>query len=370
MNSVIRFVKKQSANVSLVLASLITCFIVGEVCIRVFELNNPTRSLMFSAETFRLDSNGAVRYFPKQNIRTVTVYKGEIEYDVTFQTNNLGLIDSKDYRQEANSSKTYYALVGDSFTAGFHGGKPWVPKLRSIMKLDDVEIYNLGVSGTGIEHFLRILRSVNQQLEITDIVILPITNDFYRRFWYPLTNSSGIRFCKETQRNEECSKQPAIARIFPLASSKEEILKIASSIVTEKNNVPIRSIKEFLRRSELLTFTVRTLRSITVGEGDEKSIEYSLNSLREIRTQFPEEKIHLIHIPQKQEIIKGEYLLKRIGERVKDIGIMYYPALEKCDWSEKMFYIRDAHPNKIGYENILKCVSGYLLAQENIRDNH
>ena len=87
-------------------------------------------ALMFSSQTFQLDSNGAVRFEPNKDIRSVSVFNTKIEYDIRFSTNNLGFIDDKDYKYEKDPDKKYYALVGDSFTAGFHGGEPWVPTLR------------------------------------------------------------------------------------------------------------------------------------------------------------------------------------------------------------------------------------------------
>ena len=122
------------ANISLFFVSLIICFVIGEIGIRLLNLTyagHASRVLMFSEDAFQLDSNGAVRYAPNKRIRTVAVYDGNIEYDVVFDTNNLGFVDSKDYIDEASLDKKYYAFVGDSFTAGFHGGEAWVPKLNN-----------------------------------------------------------------------------------------------------------------------------------------------------------------------------------------------------------------------------------------------
>ena len=66
---------------------------------------------MFSSLTFQLDQNGAVHYEPNKEIRTVTVYKNKIEYDVFFNTNNLGFVDDKDYEYDNAPDKRHSMLL-------------------------------------------------------------------------------------------------------------------------------------------------------------------------------------------------------------------------------------------------------------------
>jgi len=87
-----------------------------------------------------------------------------------------------------------YAFVGGSFTAGFHGGKPWVPALRKDMQADNTEIYNLGASGTGVEHLYRLLKSVEKELKITHILILAISDDFRQKILVPTYGRFGNSF--------------------------------------------------------------------------------------------------------------------------------------------------------------------------------
>ena len=315
---------------------------------------------MFSTEALLLDANGAVRYLPNKDIRTVAVYKGELEYDVDFHTNNLGFVDYEDYEMETDPNKKYYAFVGDSFTAGFHGGEPWVPKLYKGIKDNGIEIYNLGVSGTGFEHFYRLLESVRAQLRITHIVILAISDDLLREFWYPLTNSSDIRFCRENEGATQCSEHPATAKVISPESTYEDILTVADDMEFERMKAQI-TIRRFLKQSELLVFIVSAVRKF-MSEYDYEYIETSLRSLRKIRDNFPLAEIHLVHLPQKQEVKKGDYLVEHIGKSVREMGILYFPALKECEWSKSMFYVKDGHPNSLGYENIAECVSSYLFA--------
>lgn len=346
------------ANIGLFLFSTTLVFLVAEIGVRfLIPMQVDERALMFSSHTFQLDQNGAIRYQPNKNIRTIAVYDNKIEYDVHFDTNNLGLADGKNYEYENLANKRYYAFVGDSFTAGFHGGEPWVPKLRRSMEGENIEIFNLGVSGTGIKHFYRLLQSTREQLRITHIVILAISDNFRRSFWYPLTNSSEIRFCQENTPSSECVKRPYIAKIIHPASSSEDILKVAERIIKDRErNLQGSNIKSILKQSELLGFVVRSLRTVL-----QYRKRHSVDALRSIREAFPSAEIHFVHLPQKQEVVNGTYFLKNIGNEIKEVRISYFPALQECHWQTDMFFVHDSHPNHVGYDNISNCVSSYLF---------
>lgn len=361
-----KIIRTFAPNIGLLLVSLIVCLVVGELGIRLLNLtpvNTSSKALMFSSETFQLDANGAVRYLPNNNVRTVEVYNGKIEYDVDFYTNNLGFIDYEDYEMEDNPNKRYYAFVGDSFTAGFHGGEPWVPKLHKDIKNNGIEIYNLGVGGTGFEHFYRLLDSVREQLSITHIVVLAISDDLLRGFWYPLTSTSDIRFCNENVQEAECSKRPPIANVIPPTSTHEDILRRVEDIASERTN-SLSTTRKFLKQSELLALSVMALRNLWEKDYEDEfeDIESSLRSLKNIKDKFPLAELHLIHLPQQQEVAKGDYLVEHLGKSIRDMGIMYFPALKECEWSDRMFFAQDSHPNSLGYENITECVSKYLFA--------
>lgn len=350
-------------NISITTTSLLICFIVGESVIRITKTGYLSeRSLMFSSQSFQLDLGGAVRYLPNENIRTVAVYNGRIEYDVSFQTNNLGLIDSIDYKYETIPDKSYYVFVGDSFTAGFHGGKAWVPTLRSKVN-NQIEIYNLGVSGAGIEHFYRLLKSAKEQVNITHIVILALSDDFQRRFWYPLTNKDEIHFCREKRKKTNCINDKYIARVINPNLTEEDLLKISKNVAKDKKVLGQSfGIKEYAKKSYLLTFIYRASRDLFKTSKQMDNIKYSLASLRRIKKTFPFAEVYFIHLPQKQEVKTNKYMLDTIGKEIEKIGLKYYPALRKCEWTDYMFFTNDSHPNNLGYKAITSCVSDYLFS--------
>ena len=85
------------------------------------------RVALFTSPNWVAPGRG-VRWAADTPIRTLAVYGDRIPYDVRFETNDLGYIDHRDYGVEsAVPVADRWAFVGDSFTAGYHGGDPWVP---------------------------------------------------------------------------------------------------------------------------------------------------------------------------------------------------------------------------------------------------
>lgn len=351
-------------NLLVLLAASALSLVIAELLVRHLFVTSPheSRYLMFSSPHFRLDSNKAVRYLPNELARSVAVYDGSIEYDVSYQTNNLGFIDHRDYNMAHDKEAVRrYVFVGNSFTAGVHGGEPWVPRLRDkvVSSGRSIEIYNLGVTGTGLEHFYRVLKSAAREIRFENIVIISLSSDFKREFWYPLVSDSQLRFCPERLAEEACLKVPPIATIFDHTASQENILDSVSSI--RQHDTFMDSSAQFVRgqlkRSRFLVLLVRAVRNR--HECTTELINGSLESLRKIRRDFNNMTVDFIHLPQKHEVAKGEYEIEVRGD-IEGMGIKYFPALKECAWSKDMFHSRDSHPNSRGYQNISDCVSRYL----------
>ena len=205
------------------------------------------------------------------------------------------------------------------------------------------------------------LDQTEDQIRISHIVILAISDDFHRESWYPYANGSEIRFCNDNIQRSECSKRRPIATIISSTSSNGEILKAANDMKVV--DAPHSTRESFPGKSQLLALITRTLSDIRRKDGD-KDISSSLRALIRIREAFAHAEIHLIHLPEKQEVARGAYSLSNLGDSVREIGMDYFPALKECGWSESMFHVNDSHPNASGYANMAKCVSGYLFGRK------
>jgi hypothetical protein len=67
----------------------------------------------------------------------------------------------------------------------------------------------------------------------------------------------------------------------------------------------------------------------------------------------------------RNEVVRGSYdaYARNLPDFAGDLGVDYFSALGECNWSARMFFERDAHPNARGYTRVISCVEGYLREQ-------
>ena len=97
------------ANLLLTALSLLVSFALAEVALRIAvpDLGRPDPRLLFSSDAPMRDELGAVRYRPHQSVRSVLLVGDEIEIDTTFRTNDLGLVDHRDYLPQQRAARSY-----------------------------------------------------------------------------------------------------------------------------------------------------------------------------------------------------------------------------------------------------------------------
>jgi hypothetical protein len=356
-------------ELGLLAASLCLAFAAGEVLVRQLHLaDRQPDFLMYSAPHYVLDDFGAVRHLPNKDVRAVRVREGRIVTDDRFHTNNLGLIDDRDYPIAGSQERTgeRYAVAGNSFTVGMGGGEAWIPRLRDSLRVrsPDVEMYNLGVIGTGVEQFHDLLTSVSRQLTFTHIVIVVISHDFERGRWRPLTSDKEIRYCRMDRKIEVCLQMPPHATVIDDDASPEEILHHVRmrrpELEASRETNPVLRLMDS-SGSRLLRLTKRKLRTIwreQIGYTQDR-IEANLRALAAIRSKFADKPVILAHFPDVWEVQKGRYS-RDLAARVAAVGVEYFPMLTECAWSPAMFHVRDPHPNRAGYDNAVRCLASRL----------
>lgn len=375
--------KRNFQNYFILLTSLAIVFFLIEVMLRVFSYHEelfkaPKRFLMWSVPLFKVYSNGAVRFAENTSIREVAVYNDAIEYDMVYKTNNFGCIDDQNYdiSKNCNLRTRRYALVGDSFTAG-SGAGPWVPQLRNklVSSKVDVVIYNFGMPGAGLRHFLKILESMSRYFDFTDIVILGLSNDMERLYWIPIIKNDKIFFWARDCEDKEVSfKRGPVATIIDRYASKDEILNHVKKIEQQEtlqqrsHKKPTKEyVKNILSKSRLFYMIQRNLgipiikTSIIAKRPVRNEVDFT--PLIKIRSLFPKAKIYFIHLPEVVEVRKKHYYLN-LKDRIESLGITYVPALTECYWSDKMFLKNDGHPNADGYRNISNFIEACLFKHD------
>jgi hypothetical protein len=358
------------AELVLLFASLCVSFLGAELLVRTFLPSLPSSAVAISSSNYAvLDERGAVRHVPNEKVRMVSIVEDSLEFDVRFRTNSHGLVDHRNYPVSANSRR-HYAFVGDSFTYGM-GAEPWVPRLRDRVRERDaeVEIYNLGLNGASIQHFRALLSSIAQELPITHVVLIPISNDFYRPWWVPTSRPDGTYMCFEPR--PDCTiVRPGFARIDYEADPHSIVKRFRDSKAAAVAQQPIDPWwKRALWKSRLYVVARSQVRLLIYGEPerdpadleDPSRLGENMEALAAIRKEFHALPITLAHFPQMDEVRNGEYALD-VAEAVSRIGIDYFPALTECSWSTDMYHPVNRHPNAYGYSSFAACLWDHLAA--------
>ena len=317
-------------------------------------LGRPYEPLLFLSHAPRLDEAGAVRFAPRQSMRMVVMFSDEVEVDARFATNNVGLVDPRDY-VPGPAKRRRYAFVGDSYAAGVEGDRPWVAALRD---RTGIEAHALGVSATGILAFERMLRSHLASFPSSDVVIVAISDDFLRPLWRPLAAGDEMRLCPAAQGDAECMRRPPTASLIALDTPASELVARARGFLEQRESER-SGLRSLLRHSRVLMLARTAARQWMLREDRGPVLEESIAALGRVRLAYPGARIRLVHVPDRGETARGTYDLALRGP-VESAGIEYLPVLGTCPWSVELYFPRDNHPNPAGYEALGRCVGAML----------
>lgn len=333
------------------------------------------RVLFYSHPALTVDDQGVVTYVPDSVHRAVAVYGEKIDYDTTHDVNNWGFVDEKDYPFAGNHGMNV-AFVGDSFTESAGGIRTWVELLRERERPGNPAFYNFGIGGTGLLHYSRLLREMNRRMRIDELVLVVLSDDFFRPYWYPLPDETGIRFCTGGIAPMECLKdeQPIIHTIEEKAT-EEDLIHRAKSIYAGNGSTEEKPFYASLNLfnlacdawisashgkilNEHCPWLNRTARYLGNPALQARAAQ-SMSELVKIAADFPGSRVRVIQLPTKAEIISRAFILDPAVE-LANHSIDYVSLLDECEWSMDMFHTHDDHPNDRGYRNIADCMARVL----------
>lgn len=369
--------RQRITNLLLVAVSFFLAFALCEAVLRLYgakllestyEEKIDDRQYFWSEAYVRNDESGALRAIPNSYVREVLYASGKIEFDVTFSTNNLGLIDEQDYTRLSTATRRI-ALVGDSFTAGT-GARPWVPRLRESIQKEDpsIDVYNLGLVGTGFRHFARLVKSVNQEIPINELWVLAICDDFARTDWVPKSSAEGFWFCK--QGDAGCQSSPPKIRFIGLFEPTSEIELQATNLahlmhlsLSPSESPPPsapwfhRLVSYSIMLTELNKVRHQVLASFREHEKFGQRIREDRPALERL-AQFIGPKF-FVHIPEKGETKRRAYRCSP-KQTVEALGFRYLPLLHDCKIEARLYHVHDPHFSSEGAERMQVCMKNYI----------
>ncbi len=350
-----RWISPIAGNLLLACASMGLALGCGELWLRRVapELVAPPMNRAYLSDFYRVNSDGVFTWPPGRQIRYAKMHGDRVEFDVFFRSNDLGLVDDENYAEPPGSALRV-ALVGDSFTAGYHGGRPWVLALRERMAGEDVALYNLGIGGAGFIQFEHLLESASKKVHFTDVVLLVISDDLLRPSWYLDVEHDEARFCLE-------SWAPWLCRLKPPYFHRIDLEADLAEWVAGRLDPP-----SAVRGSALVSLFMHVMRSSErTDEERRERIAANERALSSIVRTYGSERVFVVHLPMRNEVVRGSYdaYARNLPDFAGDLGVDYFSALGECNWSARMFFERDAHPNARGYTQVISCVEGYLREQ-------
>lgn len=295
-------------------------------------------------------------YEPKKYIKSATYYDTNAgwvkEYEYTFRTNNLGVVQTADI----DLSKESVLVLGDSLTEG-QGAPPWFEDFYQLFQGTEYQGINGGILGTGFEAWNLLhdhLRGAG--VKISKLVVVFISDDYDRIPWiYPKHALACVGNYANCKGDEGIYGMPPDSEIFIyLERLKDGRMKRNSFLYPMK-----ASLKSLFGASYMTT------KLIKLGvEKKSRSFQKTRSAavIRRLIDTYGKE-VLFIHLPQKDELMSGiSGQGMEVRRAIQAEGGRLFDGFAWCDLTLEDYHLIDPHPNEGGYRKISGCVSDAVKA--------
>ena len=310
------------------------------------------RFMYVGENDFRALEKGLWTFKPNSRIIDAATYKFSfsapwIEYLCDFNTNQYGLV--KTHLPNSNTKDIDLLVLGDSFTQG-QGGCSWLNEKTT--RDFKINVLNGGLQSTGISQFLLLEKYLSTQVNVKNVVLIAIPQDFFR--------GVGNYFI---QQSRNCSKTHDCSNNLSYRWSVKENIPVEDQLLDStneryKSRYPDTSFSIFLREAAYYSLTLDLYFRYKGLLNNRVSIKENLFSdnlvsLEALVSKYPD--MRVIILPEKPEVgILGFNSAQ--NKMVTDVLNARSIEYETCELGIDEFMPIDGHPNKHGYEKLYDCV--------------
>lgn len=350
--------------------SLVFACIAAELVLRHSSIaaNIATERFLFyeSPQHFR-DQHEEFGYTASSENREVAIYydyhHAWIEYDASFSVNNAGLVQRKDI----DPARSYIVVVGDSFTQG-QGASPWFYELEK--ELPALPLANLGVLGTGVQHWEKAVDWFQEHVaRVEMVVVIFITDDFLRPYWFAKSSPNETRFCYEYYEGRCSTIFTKLLDKSPLALAQDRH-ELSRRLGPDSGAESVRArLKTLLMKSRTGGLLINWIIKMWVPyhrphlEANKRSLEVLL-AHRKV--------VFALHLPEKTEAIERAWSTESLELRgfLSTTKLQYVDGMERCGLGASDYRKFDSHLNPVGYRNVQICVGALLKASADVQGWH
>jgi hypothetical protein len=318
------------------------------------------RQLFISKGAHRpLGDRGIWTYSPNKEIVYAATYQlfpveAWIEYRCKFKTNKFGLIETNFVETD---NQVDYLVLGDSYLEG-HGGCPWLTRAS----LPDTYpiILNGGLQGSGIQHFSLLEEWLSQQVEIRNVIVLAISNDFKRSLSPDIWR--GRETCLQAGK---CQANLDYWWGIDASISDRELLQLSRTRYESRNLTRGEEIEHTLMYCSFSYDAIFRLASIFRRLSNDENhsaiqkqdFNENFHALLRLRQKYPNLKVILV--PQRDEV--GWFGVENSDTKlVKRFLAENDVKFTLCHIDLSDYMPIDGHPNSTGYGKIFDCLSAVI----------
>jgi len=313
------------------------------------------------------DGSNTQWYKPQQAINWAVFYgypwkSPQLEYSIWLSTNNVGLVQTKDFNPNFNS----IAVFGDSFTEP-QATTPWFYALEnhwsSLAPNSNLQLLNFGYQGTGIGRWDQITNNLRDTFKIKKAIYVAISQDFARlnqTGW-----SEGDLECFNTTK--DC---PGLY-YQPIIGSQQDIkglqTRAKAEIIRRHPKWPDQLRYSLCGSSELIR-QISSLQGPPCYDGAPTGYQTALKKqmgtgfyfLKKHIELYGKPNTYLVWIPERNEAAsQHQSPLTRKLLRFASNHLLEKNIIE-CPLGKDDFHPKDGHQNEQGSTKIYQCVSQAL----------